>query len=69
MLYLRCKLQKGRLGMNKDRGNEYRTTIICVDSYHGGAMSGRLYNPRLDGAEAFSSAMQLILRIDSLLDA
>ncbi|HNX99543.1 MAG TPA: hypothetical protein PKN39_02075 [Oscillospiraceae bacterium] len=54
--------------MNKDRGNEYRTTIICVDSYHGGAMSGRLYNPRLDGAEAFSSAMQLILRIDSLLD-
>lgn len=56
--------------MTKDRarGNEYRTTLICVDSFKDGAMSGRIYNPHINGAEAFYGLMQLLLRLDALLD-
>ena len=53
--------------MIKVWGNEYRTTIICVDSFNDGAISGRICT-RINGTEVFHGVMQLLLRIDTLLD-
>ena len=52
----------------KAYGNEYRTTVICVDSYENSVLNGRLYNPYFNGGIHFSSTMQLILNMKSLLD-
>jgi hypothetical protein len=52
----------------KTRADEYRTTLICVDAYENGAIRGRMYNPRIKGAEVFDNLMQLLLRLDTLLD-
>lgn len=49
-------------------GNEYRTTVVCVDRYRRGAISGRLYHPRLpDGAEFFS-LLEFFREMEDLLD-
>lgn len=50
------------------RGNEYRTTVICVDSYEGGVPVGRLYNPAREEGIIFQSLSQLLLRYQELLD-
>lgn len=52
----------------KMTGNEYRTTIICIDSYDDGIPVGRLFNPYLDGAAPFHSLMQFLLQMEELLD-
>lgn len=52
----------------KMTGNEYRTTIVCIDSYQESEPRGRIYNASLDGGEAFESLMQFLLRMESLLD-
>ena len=52
------------------RGNKgadgVRTTLICVDTYDGGAMSGRVYVPGMDGAGVFENLMQLLALIDGM---
>ena len=48
--------------------NEYRTTVVCVDSYRDNILHGRLFNPYLHGAAPFDSLMQWILRMEELLD-
>jgi len=54
------------------RGNKgadgVRTTLICVDTYDGGAMSGRVYVPGMDGAGVFENLMQLLALIDGMPD-
>jgi len=52
----------------KKIGNEFRTTVICIDEYRGDRFRGRLYNPSLDGAEPFESLMQMLMKMDALLD-
>ena len=52
----------------KITANEYRTTIICVDSYDNGKISGRMYNPYMKGGECFDSLMNLLVSMDNLLD-
>jgi hypothetical protein len=52
----------------KITANEYRTTVICVDEYDNGVMSGRLFNPYMKGGECFSSLMNLLVSMDNLLD-
>ena len=53
----------------KAYGNEYRATVVCVDTYCRGAVSGRLYNPYLpDGAE-FASLLDFFRQMEDLLDA
>ena len=46
-----CIYQLGERGdfcvEGKMWGNEYRTTVVCVDAYEDGVLSGRLYNPAL----------------------
>ena len=50
-------------------GNEFRTTMVCVDGYdEHGVLSGRLYNPYLTGGEPFHSLMEFIRRMEELLD-
>lgn len=53
---------------NRLRGNEYRTTVICVDSYKGSVPTGRFYNPAQEGAVAFASLSQLLVGMEDLLD-
>lgn len=49
-------------------GNEYRSTVVCIDRYEGGVPAGRFYNPYLDVGIRFESITQFILRMESLLD-
>lgn len=49
-------------------GNEFRTTTICVDEYDGQVPKGRLYNPYW-GVAAFNSLMELLLKMEELLDS
>lgn len=50
------------------RGNEYRTTMICVDSYDNGVPVGRLYHPARKEGIAFQSLSHMLLRYQELLD-
>ena len=48
--------------------NQYRTTMICVDSYENGVLNGRMYNPYLNGGETFRSTMEFLKETETLLD-
>ncbi|MCI2056287.1 MAG: hypothetical protein LKJ86_03980 [Oscillibacter sp.] len=54
--------------MQKTLGNEFRTTMICVDAFGPDRFSGRIFNPYLDGGEVFTCLMQMLLKMDTLLD-
>lgn len=49
-------------------GNEYRTTLVCVDSYEQGILAGRLYNPYLSEGASFHSLMEFLRIMEKLLD-
>ena len=52
----------------KQWGNEYRTTVICVDRFDGGVLAGRLCNPALEDGEPFSGVLELLRKMEALLD-
>lgn len=52
----------------KQWGNQYRTTVICVDSFDSGLLVGRLSNPALEDGEMFSGVMELLRKMEALLD-
>ena len=54
--------------VNRAWGNEYRTTMVCIDAYHGGEFSGRFYNPYLGTGQEFENLMQFLQEIDQTLD-
>ena len=39
------------------QANEYRNTLVCIDSYVDGVLDGRLYHPQLHSGEQFHSAI------------
>ena len=45
------------------RGNEYRTTVICVDSYQNAVLTGRFYNPACKEEIRFQSLSQLLVKM------
>lgn len=49
-------------------GNAYRTTVVCVDSYDGQVLQGRLHNP-FGPAESFHSTIDFLMRMEDLLDS
>lgn len=49
-------------------GNEYRTTLVCVDDYRQGSFSGRLYNPYWKEGREFQNVMQFLREMEGLLD-
>lgn len=52
---------------SKATGNEYRTTLVCVDDYERQVMSGRLYNPFCSD-QRFHSTMDFLEQMEELLD-
>ena len=53
----------------KQWGNKYRTTVICVDSSDNGLLKGRLCNPALRGAEEFTGVLELLRKTEALLNS
>ena len=49
-------------------GNEYRTTMVCIDSYKNRVLAGRLYNPFCPEGKRFESLIEYLLVMESLLD-
>ena len=47
---------------------EYRTILICVDSYHYGTLQGRFYSPFLNEGQSFQSLSQFIAKMEQTLD-
>lgn len=56
------------MGVTKAWGNEYRSTIVCIDSYENGVLSGRFFNPYLDTGQTFDSLTQFLSRMEQALD-
>lgn len=54
--------------INRVRGEGYRTTMVCIDSYENGVPVGRLYHPYLDDARPFCSTMQFLQDMEQLMD-
>lgn len=52
----------------KQWGNEYRTTIICIDSFEGGLLAGRLCNPALTEGASFSGVLEFLRKMEALLN-
>lgn len=50
------------------RGNQYRATQVCVDSYQDGVLKGRLYNPVSDTPRLFHSMSQFLVQMETLLE-
>ena len=53
----------------KQWGNDYRTTLVCIDCYDRGVPEGRLYNPFLPRGESFWSLIEFIRKMEELLDS
>lgn len=50
-------------------GEEYRTTLVCVDSYEQGVPRGRFYNPYMPKEKSFHSLTHFLQEMDGTLDA
>ena len=48
-------------------GNEYRTTLVCVDTYDQQVMAGRIYNPFCAGLH-FHSTIDFLEQMEELLN-
>ena len=49
-------------------GNEYRTTVVCIDSYENNEPRGRYYNPYLPQGKNFSSLVEFLKSMEDTLD-
>ena len=49
-------------------GNEYRTTVVCIDSYDNAVPEGRFYNPYLPQGKSFDSLTQFLKSMEDTLD-
>lgn len=47
---------------------EYRTTLVCVDSYHKGVPQGRYYNPYMNAEQTFQSLTQFLQSMEKTLE-
>lgn len=54
--------------MQRTWGEEYRTTMVCIDSYKDGVPTGRLYNPHKSQGSSFRSLTQLLQEMEKTLD-
>lgn len=53
---------------NKVPGEEYRTTLVCVDSYQNGVPQGRFFNPYMSAEQSFQSLTQFLQGMESVLE-
>lgn len=49
-------------------GNEYRTTVVCIDCYENSEPKGRYYNPYLPHGKHFSSLVEFLKSMEDTLD-
>ena len=54
--------------MTKTWGEEYRTTVLCIDSYEDAVPKGRFYNRYLPEGKMFQSITQFLLEMEQVLD-
>ena len=50
------------------RGEEFRTTTVCIDSYENAVPSGWIFNRYVPEGRAFHSLTQFLLEMEGLLD-
>ena len=48
--------------------NEYRTTIVCIDGYENQVPTGRFYNLHYEDGVRFHGVMDLIKKMEDMLD-
>ncbi len=48
--------------------NEYRSTMICIDSYNNSVPVGRFYNPYYHDGIFFNGVIDLIKKIEAMFD-
>ena len=48
--------------------NEYRTTLICIDRYENRVPEGRFYNPHYSEGVRFYGVIDLLVKLDRMLD-
>ena len=48
--------------------NQYRDTLVCIDSWDSGVCTGRLIHRELPGPVGFRGVMQFLLEMERLLD-
>ncbi|WP_295867839.1 hypothetical protein [uncultured Oscillibacter sp.] len=48
--------------------NQYRDTLVCIDSWDDGVCTGRLIHRELPGPVGFRGVMQFLLEMEKLLD-
>lgn len=56
------------MDLERARGNQYRATQVCVDSYRDGVLVGRLYNPGVAEELTFCSMSRFLVCMEELLD-
>jgi len=54
--------------MSRAWGEEFRVTLVCIDSYDGRVLSGHFYNPRMKKNHFFGSTTQFLLAMEEMLD-
>lgn len=57
-----------RMTQGRIRNEAYRTTLICVDSYEQGILTGRFYSGQEEEGVAFHGLLQLLVRMEQRLD-
>ena len=49
-------------------GEEYRTTLVCVDAYEKGIPRGRFYNPCMKAAKGFYGITHFLQEMETVLE-
>ena len=52
----------------KGFGEEYRTTLVCIDSYQDGVPKGTFYNPYMTDEQPFQSLTQFLQGMEATLE-
>lgn len=53
--------------MNGRRHHGAGITLVCIDAYNDGVLTGRIYNSRFGEAESFRSTVGFLTRMEQLL--
>ena len=67
-MFLSSERKGGSEMTGKAWGNEYRTTIVCIDPYEDQKLNGRFYNPYLRSGKKFHSLVQFIKEMEQTLN-
>ena len=62
------KLTEDKNTHNEHVKNEFKSSLLLIDSYKDKNLKGRFYNPYLDEEQQFDNVMQLILIAEALYD-